>query len=385
MNAHFERKLKLFSYSKDDALEDATLIMGQTKDPGSRYGCLDLIHTDKCENLKAALHDHYTRVNLIDLGVSMTEQVLGNIHVEDQSNGDVVSSNMNTKTAGTKLCLPSKVGDYLLATLSLRCISCTPGTQPSANVVNAANLLQAKKDVERDRLLIDGRYVVGAESGMIKIQELLLSVCEQKLSAFDSNLLNGNCSADSSSGSNPVIATTLPVLIQRALIKASRTNSAGSAFIELKERLSEKEMPIPLNDLAPPLCMRVFVGARPLGAEALRSTTSSLITSAGGSGKGGSSIMMPTVTETDLALVCEVECTTFYRIIQNTGIDMDEDGDGYEEPGRSGSNPSYVVRLVFTDSVFMPLRMHRDRQVFQLYTHVLDGAPSVSIALCDHK
>jgi hypothetical protein len=428
MKSHFEPKF----YSCKDALADAALLIEQTEDRAYTLGKGDhLRHSGASDDLFAALQAHYKEADLLRLGVDMCRGIgsavhIGQVPISGAHSGSLPGPLDADFRAHTQ---PQTPLDKPLPALSLpRNLRVDTGGSSHIITSSAANLRQMKKDFERDRVIINGRYVVGAESGVEEIQALLISACEHVLLSFDGSLLNEGVArgsrrpspspspsqqidtdADVESGVGALLAD----LCQRALLKASRSNSAGSSLIALDALLSSvgQSQPLrPLSDLAPPLCIRAFLGTPPSPASPCPQSSSRA--------SPGSDVLQAATNSalraSDIAIICQVECTSFF-VIRHVESDLSgkdtSPGDSLDQreqqaeteaktetktepsapttdpgpkssPGVSSAATEHAVRLVFTDSVFVPIRMSGERP--HMCRLVYDGDPVVAIDVCNH-
>jgi hypothetical protein len=107
---------------------------------------------------------------------------------------------------------------------------------------------QLKKDIERERLIVNGIPLVGAELGLNKILENLYLIC-------DDILVNCNL---------PILTSKIKKeLCFLALMKASRTHSGGIAFQTLHSLIKDpnKVMLFPLSSITPPIKLYISIGS----------------------------------------------------------------------------------------------------------------------------
>jgi len=112
-----------------------------------------------------------------------------------------------------------------------------------------SKLKQLKKDVERDRILINGVRIVGSEVGMQGICDRIGIVCDKVLTECAISKLD---------------ITFREQLIQVILSKASRTHSGGITFQALQSVIdSTQSMLLPQSEITPPIRVKLYVGAFP--------------------------------------------------------------------------------------------------------------------------
>ena len=334
LSAHFERKLTKsvprLPYTLEDAKEDAILIMEHTEDKYHQNGSSIALGSNDLR-LRSALREYHESLHDINLGFEFSADTRSQvIPYHGMIEKDANLSLLNTLPREIKL-------------LSLH-----------RNAEGDDVFRQTSKDLERDRLLINGQYIVGAEKGIPSIQGILRASIERTLLAHDSSIRD-------------VSMETLLALTNMALAKASRTNSAGSAYLALQPLLAIDEHAIPLSELAPPICIRTTVGVLPTG----------------------NSASVP-----KLALICEIDCTTIYHI-RNSGI-LDSENHLKSEnnvdmvANTVTQSAGYCVRLQYQDFCYVELNYSYDTSqhatVLCFSQNVLEGTPRLRIEqYCSHE
>jgi hypothetical protein len=174
---------------------------------------------------------------------------------------------------------------------------------------------QCRKDVERDRLIINGIFCNGAEIGYDSLHEHITSLLKNEIAQHSLNPpLNQNQSS------------ALRALSSLVLRKASRTLSGGASFAALAPHLGEGQQPIPISMLASPINIRIRQGATPQCILKLSERDEEVLGAA--------------------SLHVSIETTTVFSI--RTMVAMDE------EPSASIS-PEECVGATFVDEVAVPL------------------------------
>lgn len=171
------------------------------------------------------------------------------------------------------------------------------------------SLKQLRKDVERDRFIINGVPLLGSEKGLEGVSSAITECCIRALAQC--------CLQPMEKGVEDLIAVEV-------LSKASRTNSGGIAYQCLHYLIKPTSINIvPVSTLAKPLNINISVG----------SFIDSKASSIGQHNNWG--------------LICHVDCSTFFTLKSseetNDGIDHSENS---EDP---------TVQIIFDDSICVPV------------------------------
>ncbi len=220
-------------------------------------------------------------------------------------------------------------------------------------------LKQLKKDIERDRLLLNSQRLIGANIGIDKIIQSIIQVLHTLADECLVTRLNDN------------IAKEIALAI---LLKASRTHSGALAFQALQNLLNpEKFMLLPQSSSTPPLNICIRLGSQVIPPSLTTIVGTPLVSPTvkpidGGVGGGGM----------DLGYVCRISCESRYKVqkrIDSMMMMMDDDNmneEGREEDmnnkkdvvedvaGQEGDQVSdlmvdKVVSALFEDFIFCPL------------------------------
>jgi len=356
LSKHFESKIG--KYTLEDARADARLLLTQTEDRAYPLGRLGPLCDSDNSALHATVRSHYEHLRILTLGAAYGAQVLGAQALAAEATITMATAHadaVDTIGGGARA-----LRDSLPLTITL------PSLQRNSAAVNAISMKQLTKDLERDRLIVNGQYVVGAEKGLAGIQDILLAAIEQAILSFDGE-------------TRGVGKAALNALVLQTLAKASRTNSGGSSFLALQPLLAPGEQAMPLSDLATPLGVRVSVAALPLTPQEVVAP----VADAAANGVGGN-VLWRTIAppKTSLALLCEIDCATYYRI-QDTGTgmlgmmeDVDDDG-SVHAPLAAG----YNIEMKYQDSVYLHVNCNSAEPggAPELGSRVLAGVPLLSI------
>ena len=171
------------------------------------------------------------------------------------------------------------------------------------------SLKQLRKDVERDRFLVNGAPVIGSQAGLEGVSSTIVECCSRALS---------RCCLQ------PVDRVIENDIAVEVLSKASRTNSGGIAYQCLSYLIEPSGVVIiPVSTLAKPLSISISVG--------------SFADHTDGNAKG----------DNKWGLVCRVECSTFFTLQSSGGMT-----DCQPPQFDVGSDASdVIVEIMFEDSI----------------------------------
>mmetsp|Transcript_19089 Transcript_19089/g.32252 ORF Transcript_19089/g.32252 Transcript_19089/m.32252 type:complete len:488 (-) Transcript_19089:153-1616(-) len=202
-------------------------------------------------------------------------------------------------------------------------------TIPVADVPNAdlmiskadsleASMKQLKKDIERDRILVNGTRLIGAELGLSAILQGVGSVCDQVLAEAGLPVLHTNVRDH---------------YVLSILSKASRSNAGGLSF-QAAQSITDtsKAMLIPQSAIAPPIVVSIWLGQFPATAAA-GSVVDKLTRSSTIASTSTSTSTSDCVDKTNLAsrwgLVSRVSCQSIFKIhLFDAPIEDHEESDG---------------------------------------------------------
>jgi hypothetical protein len=193
LSARFESKLglktqkgpprRMQQYTLEDARADARLLLAQTEDRAYPLGRLEPLLHDPDSSLHEAVQTHYEHLKVLSLGAAYSLQALRTA----AAGTDMASSTPSIATATMQHAdAVGSIGggaralcDALPLSISLS-VAASPQPQRSSGSgtvgnapLSAASLKQLAKDLARDRLIINGCYVVGAEAGVEGVQALV--------------------------------------------------------------------------------------------------------------------------------------------------------------------------------------------------------------------
>lgn len=202
---------------------------------------------------------------------------------------------------------------------------------------NDTSSKQLKKDIERDRIIINGLRIVGADGGIDRIQSILGETIDTLL--YQCNL--PTCSQQMKDMLCPII-----------LRKVSRTNSGGLTFQILQQLLNiQSTMIVPVSTLAKPLRIKISINKYPTngsGSSIVSSDSSSIENNNNNDDNNNVSYIAP-----GWGLVCQVEAMTVFRI-QNIVI-MTDESPSFGGGGESEEDAAVQVRAIFSDMVLVDI------------------------------
>jgi hypothetical protein len=118
---------------------------------------------------------------------------------------------------------------------------------------------QLKKDVERDRILLNGVRISGSEAGIDAIYSRIGQICDTVLQECSLPTLGESLKAD---------------FTHIVLSKSSRTHSGGITFQAVQAIIDPlKSMLLPQSNITPPIRIKVFVGNFPDNGKPISSET----------------------------------------------------------------------------------------------------------------
>jgi hypothetical protein len=171
------------------------------------------------------------------------------------------------------------------------------------------SLKQLRKDVERDRFVINGVPLLGSEKGLEGVSNAITECCVRALAQC--------CLQPMEKGVEDLIAIEV-------LSKASRTNSGGVAYQCLHYLVKPTSINIvPVSTLAKPLNINISVG-------------SFVDSKASGNGQ-----------HNNWGLICRVDCSTFFTLKST-----EETNDNIDH-SKNSEDPT--VQIIFEDSICVPV------------------------------
>ena len=230
-------------YSVADARADAQLIMSLQAD-ALDVACLSGRGEIDAEGLEG-LREHVDSFSKLARFVAFAEETLlpGDVRgVGMERAGHVEGQRAHVSVPEVPLA-PMQFADMLPVTMTVG-----DGTAEAA-----VDERQLHKDVSRDRFLVQGSRVVGAESGLDGIMRCI-DVSMRRM-----------CDEMGLPAPNPGLSMRMCHL---ALTALNRTNSSGIALETLQSSLMQSAVLLPLSDTASPLAITVRFGRVPVCSEA---------------------------------------------------------------------------------------------------------------------
>jgi hypothetical protein len=198
------------------------------------------------------------------------------------------------------------------------------------------SLKQLRKDVERDRFIINGVPLLGSEKGLEGVSSAITECCIRALAQC--------CLQPMEKGVEDLIAVEV-------LSKASRTNSGGIAYQCLHYLIKPTTINIvPVSTLAKPLNINISVG-------------SFVDSKASGNGQ-----------HNNWGLICRVDCSTFFTLKSN-----EETTDSIDQ---SENSDDPTVQIIFDDSICVPVNPCKKFSIQNLAGITGTNANSGRVTVC---
>jgi hypothetical protein len=188
----------------------------------------------------------------------------------------------------------------------------------SKNSIIDSSLKQLQRDVQRDKYLINGNLIVGAETSLENIFRILSQYIDQIF--FECELIP----------INDDLKRQLSVLL---LQKASRTNSGAISYSAVQSKLKEQSIMnaliVPESTLVPPLKLRIRIGH----------------------------FHDINTGRKHWGLKLSYECTSFFNIRQV----FDDFGNlqSSESSGSGTNNTSTIIKAIYDSEINLPLSMQK--------------------------
>lgn len=261
-------------YTESDLLSDCALV-------------LDGIEVQH-EEITPFVHYHVNNQQYLE-GINaalVAEKTASVQHYRKSINASVLSANneRNTTIIDTweqqKHTIESLENHDATVPLCYRCSDLSQGIGGSENTSKDSSLKQLKRDLERDKVSINGHRISGSEVGM----DGIVKIMETKIMDI---LRVGQLP--------PIEKAVLKSLVMEILRKGSRTNSGYLCYENIQQMIDEtKAMLVPLSTLAKPIAITLSIGC---------------------------------LSETShWGLLCSTSCLTFFHIISSTKHPSDRTG-----------------------------------------------------------
>jgi hypothetical protein len=198
------------------------------------------------------------------------------------------------------------------------------------------SLKQLRKDVERDRFIINGVPLLGSEKGLEGVSNAVTECCIRALA---------QCYLQ------PMEKGVEDLVAVEVLSKASRTNSGGIAYQCLHYLVKPTSINIvPVSTLAKPLNINISVG-------------SFIDTKASGNGQ-----------HNNWGLICRIDCSTFFTLKSN-----EETNDNIDH-NENSEDPT--VQIIFEDSICVPVNPCKKFSIQNLAGITGTSANSGKVTVC---
>lgn len=305
-------------YSEEDSSIDADLILEQLYDINSAWTNVNYRYvrsqtdTGNVNQESDIICHHYAKFAETLRYVNFSAQT-DTLAIQKLSNLDV--SYLNDFTSDQEETIPTSVSlkGFKFSELPFKCSldDSRLGNLPVASS-HDASFKQLRRDIERDKLIINSNLIVGADGGIEKVLSTFREICEKLLEEVNLPL-------------SDLMAKSLRDYAIACLGLASRTNSGGIAFHTLQSVIESNQISlVPLSSQAPPLLLRIY--ATPF------------IDSIDGS-------WTP-------RFKCVVESSTVFKILYMMMITMDDENENESFASEeSNETPDIVLKVTYKDSI----------------------------------
>eukprot|EP01038_Epipyxis_sp_PR26KG_P008690 gene8690-11742_t len=351
-----------YAYSEEDACVDSEKLFSQTEDFNVNWMRLRTAQTS-FSDITAQEIDLYENIsNYLDDArfLSFARQSLKSEILKHDSSlllDAIVSSDSETtiESSGLELSLENSVKAeqlqfknlnyshslslYDILPLSLK-VSCIRDLYNSSSQTLEMKMKQLKKDIERDRLIINGINILGSEKGLVSVLNLLEQI-------FDTIMTN--CGL-------PLLSVVIKEeLSLAALSKLSRTHSGGISFQALRQLLdnSNDHVIIPLSDITPPLKLNVFMGHAPK----LNNNDNVLNNS----------------TPLEWGVQCHVRCESLFKVKNINDVMNDEEEDD------TLASESSTVQVIYEDNISFKINLNNFTSEANDVNNIMEVEPDSGI------
>ena len=237
-------------YSEADAEFDSHLVFQEIEDldPITWMGNALLSGTDSSQDsqIRSAIRTHLQNVRFSKFSQESLQAECNNIK-------DKYNASANNHIRDVSSC--ESLEEYKAKVSENGCV-CAVDIPNVGQMISDAGLVrveasmkQLKKDIERDRLLVNGTRIVGAESGLDSVLRRICEVCDE---------VHQECGLPKL-GNEAKEYTVLSLLS-----KASRSHSGGIAFQAAQSLIDPATaMLVPQSAVTPPLKINIYLGAFP--------------------------------------------------------------------------------------------------------------------------
>jgi hypothetical protein len=235
-------------YSDLDADLDARILLSQGL--GLHSDSADAVFSALCSPYWASNRSMHFSRSALDAEIKSIENIASRINMGKEESGSTAQSEHASGITSLEEARRSYLHDSFPIIIPASLLVYSNDTTTNGVFEMKANVLkQLKKDIERDKLVINGELVIGAAIGVDGAVDKLVSTCEQlvrenKLPTIPKNILRH--------------------FSQMALVKASRTYSGGLAIsgIQAVVDLSSFHL-VPQPNSTPPLQLSISLTSLP--------------------------------------------------------------------------------------------------------------------------
>ena len=237
-------------YSEADAEFDSRLVFQEVEDldPLTWMGNVLLCGRDSGEmdnQIGSTVHKHFENVRFSKFSQEALRAECLNIQNKYNGTSNVV--------AETSTCPSPETYKAKVCEKGMICAVDIPNVgqmiSDAGSVRVEASMKQLKKDIERDRLLVNGIRIVGAESGLDSVLHKICDICDS---------VHRECGV-------PMLGTEAKEYTVLSLLnKASRSHSGGIAYQAAQALIDPSvAMLVPQSAVTPPLKINIHLGAFP--------------------------------------------------------------------------------------------------------------------------
>lgn len=247
-------------YTEEDAEFDSQLVFREIEDldPSTWMGnaLIGKHGTEQESQFRKTIQTHLKNIRFSKFAL---QAIKSEIHNCQQCEGKATTENVSTETPGTNSYRQHLGACNRIAVVKIPDVDQMISDAGSVRV--EASMKQMKKDIERDRLLINGVRIVGAELGLDTVLQKMCDMCDQ---------IHTECGI-------PTLGNEVKQFAVLSLLsKASRSHSGGIAFQAVQSLIDPSvAMLVPQSAVTPPLKINIHLGAFPSSSGTLVSSNTS--------------------------------------------------------------------------------------------------------------
>lgn len=321
-------------YTEEDATADSILLMSEIVDFDKNWIGVEFLPTmnryrsrgssQKVDNLTTSIYSHLQNLRFLKFASEAIEVEFSNHQISSEQTIPILPPKFEY-TSDFPPFQAFEHGKVLDIKFPLKlCVVDIVGIEQMLQRQESTELKdrQLKKDVERDRILLNGVRISGADIGIEGVIHAVGSICDTVLSECVIAPLEQDLKSE---------------LIRVVLGKASRTHSGGITFQALQSIIDgNQKMLMPQSSITPPIQLKIYAGAFPT------STTFSFSSS-------GTFSPQTISSEKRWGLICAVKCESIFQVQDRDVEDMDR--------AREGQRPPVMVRSTYEDFIMLEVKL----------------------------